>query len=157
MCFNRWFDLSRFLRNPSELKSIKHISLLRNQMGNQQNQQQQVPSSHQMMNHQHSDYKQMMQQLQTPAATPTAAQQTGPAHQPSQPSAQSHSTSPVSQSQSSFKNLKTELDEEPTDLSRHAHSGVSAELQVSLCRDEYLSVQAEDLSLSHSHIKSEAA
>uniref|UniRef100_A0A0A9X314 Ets DNA-binding protein pokkuri n=1 Tax=Lygus hesperus TaxID=30085 RepID=A0A0A9X314_LYGHE len=154
----------QFLRNPSELKSIKHISLLRNQMSNQQNQQQ-VPSNHQMINHQHTEYKQIMQQLQTQTTTAAATTQSS-AHQTtnqtlslpqSQTSVPSHSPSAV---QSSFQKLKSELDEEPTDLSRHAHSnsGVSAELQVSLCRDEYQLAQAEDLSLSHTHnIKTEAS
>lgn len=157
----------QFLRNPSELKSIKHISLLRNQMNNQQNPQQ-VSSSHQILN-QHSDYKQIMQQLQTQTTVPSAAQpSSGVPHQSSnqpqsisqpQSSIQSHPPNPANQSQAPYEKMKTELEEEPTDLSRHAqcNSSVSAELQVSLCRDEYQLTQAEDLSLSHSHIKSEAS
>ncbi|BES90281.1 SAM_PNT [Nesidiocoris tenuis] len=163
----------QFLRNPSELKSIKHISLLRNQMGNQQNQQQ-LPSNHQVpMNHQHPEYKQIIQHLQTNSSPPNTTQtthQNGTAPVQGQPATNGRAQSPSSSSSSSssvnpsppssFLKMKSEVaDDEPTDLSRHAHSAVSAELQVSLCRpDEYHSVQAEDLSVSHAHnIKSEAA
>ncbi|KAL1129607.1 hypothetical protein AAG570_012552 [Ranatra chinensis] len=128
----------QFLRNPSELKSIKNISLLRHQMGNQQSQQPQ----------------QLQQQAPPPQSqTPQSQQswqyqQTQIWQQPPQPNQQ-------------HIQMKTEHSEdEPTDLSIHSHcQNMSAELQLSVHRDKYPTpTQAEDLSISNSHaIKTETS
>ncbi|XP_014243570.1 ets DNA-binding protein pokkuri isoform X2 [Cimex lectularius] len=141
----------QFLRNPSELKSIKHISLLRNQMNNQQPHQP-VP----------------VHQLQAPQTQllPPPQQQQQP-QQPPPPPPQPPQTQPQSQQQQqpatgqpNNVHFKSEFEDEPTDLSTHAHSNgnMSAELQLSLLRDNYHLAQAEDLSLSHTQtVKTEAS
>ncbi|XP_014290119.1 ets DNA-binding protein pokkuri [Halyomorpha halys] len=129
----------QFLRNPSELKNIKHISLLKHQMvGHQtqlQNQPMQFPQSHPQV--QTTQQVQQSQQLQ-------------------QSQQQQHLQPPQTQ----ISCLKNECEEEPTDLSTHAHcNGNMAELQLRVQGDEYQqTVQAEDLSLPHTQsIKTEVS
>lgn len=127
------------MRNPSELKNIKHISLLKHQMVGHQTQQQ----------HQPIQFPQSHPQVQT-------TQQVQQPQQPQQSQQQQHLQPPQTQ----ISGLKNECEEEPTDLSTHAHcNGNMAELQLRVQGDDYQqTVQAEDLSLPHTQsIKTEVS